>query len=112
MSSLNYYTIYNPSNYKSESFKDFAKFKKFFSKNNNPFILLDTQGNEYNQDSINQIAQNQNGKKNYIIYYFKNEEGCSFFENTANDILLNQIEIDKTLTEYVESKQNYLIKTK
>ena len=112
MSSLNYYRIYNPSNYKSESFKDFTKFKSFLLKNNNRFILLDTQGNEYNRESINQIAQNQNSKKNYIIYYFKNDEGCSFFENTANDILLNQIEIDKILSEYVESKNTYLIKTK
>ena len=112
MSSLNYYTIYNPLNYKSESFKDFTKFKSFLSKNSNPFILLDTQGNEYNRDSINQIPENQNNKKNYIIYYFKKDEGCSFFESTANDILLNQIEIDKILTEYVESKNNYLIKTK
>jgi len=112
MSSLNYYTIYNPSNYKSESFKDFTKFKSFLLKNNSPFILLDTQGNEFNKDSINQIPQNQDNKKKYIIYYFKNDEGCSFFENTANDILLNQIEIDKILTEYIESKNNYLIKTK
>ena len=112
MSSLNYYTIYNPSNYKSESFKDFTKFKSFLLKDNSPFILLDTQGNEFNKDSINQIPQNQDNKKNYIIYYFKNDEVCSFFENTANDILLNQIEIDKILTEYIESKNNYLIKTK
>ena len=112
MSSLNYYIIYNPSNYKSESFKEFSKFKSFLSESNKHFILLDSQGNEYDQDSINQIAFNDNDKKNYIIYYFKNDEGCSFFENTANDILLNQIEIDKIISEYVESKNSYLIKTK
>ena len=112
MSSLNYYIIYNPSNYKSETFKEFSKFKSFLSESNKHFILLDSQGNEYDQDSINQIAFNDNDKKNYIIYYFKNDEGCSFFENTANDILLNQIEIDKIISDYVESKNSYLIKTK
>ena len=113
MSILNNYVIYNPSNYKQEIFKDFTKFKNHFLTNiNKQFLLLDTQGREFDQESINQILSQENNDKSYIIYYYQNDEGFSFFENTADDILLNQIKIDEILSKYLESKNSYLINSK
>ena len=113
MSILNNYVIYNPSNYKQEIFKDFTKFKNHFLTNiNKQFLLLDTQGKEFDQESINQILSQENNDKSYIIYYYQNDESFSFFENTADDILLNQIKIDEILSKYLESKNSYLINSK
>ena len=114
MSNLNYYIIYNPSNYKAEKFKNISEFKNhFLQENNKSFLFINSQGNEYNQDTVNQIKFDEDNKRiKYIVYYFNNNESYTFQENTADSILLNQIEIDKILSEYLESKKKNLDKSK
>ena len=114
MSNLNYYIIYDSSNYKAEKFKNASEFKShFLNENNKSILFLNSQGNEYNQDTINQIKFDESNKRiKYIVYYYNNNECYSFQENTADGILLNQIEIDKILSEYLETKKSNLDKSK
>lgn len=114
MSNLNYYIIYNPSNYNADKFKNISEFKNhFLHENNKSFLFINSLGNEYNQDTVNQIKFDEDNKRiKYIVYYFNNNESYNFQENTADGILLNQIEIDKILSEYLESKKSNLDKSK
>ena len=114
MSNLNYFFIYDSLNYICEKFKDLNDFKgKFIEDNNKQFLLFDTLGKEYNQDTINFInADENNPRAKYVIYYYNNNQNYVFDERTAGDILLNQIEIDNILSKYLESKKSYLIQSK
>ena len=114
MSNLNYFFIYDSLNYICEKFKDLNDFKrKFIEDNNKQFLLFDTLGKEYNQDTINFISVDENNPRaKYVIYYYNNNQNYVFDERTASDILLNQIEIDNILSKYLESKKSYLIQSK
>ena len=114
MSNLNYFFIYDSLNYICEKFKDLNDFKmKFIEDNNKQFLLFDTLGKEYNQDTINFISADENNPRaKYVIYYYNNNQNYVFDERTAGDILLNQIEIDNILSKYLESKKSYLIQSK
>ena len=115
MSNLNYFFIYDSLNYICEKFKDLNDFKmKFIEDNNRQFLLFDTLGKEYNQDTINFISVDENNPRaKYVIYYYNNNnQNYVFDERTAGDILLNQIEIDNILSKYLESKKSYLIQSK
>ena len=114
MSNLNYFFIYDSLNYMCEKFKDLNDFKmKFIEDNNKQFLLFDTLGKEYNQDTINFISVDENNPRaKYVIYYYNNNQNYVFDERTAGDILLNQIEIDNILSKYLESKKSYLIQSK
>ena len=114
MSNLNYFFIYDSLNYICEKFKDLNDFKrKFIEDNNKQFLLFDTLGKEYNQDTINFISADENNTRaKYVIYYYDNNQNYVFDERTAGDILLNQIEIDNILSKYLESKKSYLIQSK
>ena len=114
MSNLNYFFIYDSLNYMCEKFKDLNDFKmKFIEDNNRQFLLFDTLGKEYNQDTINFISADENNPRaKYVIYYYNNNQNYVFDERTAGDILLNQIEIDNILSKYLESKKSYLIQSK
>ena len=114
MSNLNYFFIYDSLNYIFEKFKDLNDFKrKFIEDNNKQFLLFDTLGKEYNQDTINFISVDENNPRaKYVIYYYNNNQNYVFDERTAGDILLNQIEIDNILSKYLESKKSYLIQSK
>ena len=114
MSNLNYFFIYDSLNYICEKFKDLNDFKrKFIEDNNKQFLLFDTLGKEYNQDTINFISVDENNPRaKYVIYYYNNNQNYVFDERTAGDILLNQIEIDNILSKYLESKKSYLIQSK
>ena len=114
MSNLNYFFIYDSLNYICEKFKDLNDFKmKFIEDKNRQFLLFDTLGKEYNQDTINFISVDENNPRaKYVIYYYNNNQNYVFDERTAGDILLNQIEIDNILSKYLESKKSYLIQSK
>ena len=114
MSNLNYFFIYDSLNYICEKFKDLNDFKmKFIEDNNKQFLLFDTLGKEYNQDTINFISADENNPRaKYVIYYYNNNQNYVFDERSAGDILLNQIEIDNILSKYLESKKSYLIQSK
>ena len=114
MSNLNYFFIYDSLNYMCEKFKDLNDFKmKFIEDNNRQFLLFDTLGKEYNQDTINFISADENNPRaKYVIYYYNNNQNYVFDERSAGDILLNQIEIDNILSKYLESKKSYLIQSK
>ena len=114
MSNLNYFFIYDSLNYMCEKFKDLNDFKmKFIEDNNKQFLLFDTLGKEYNQDTINFISADENNPRaKYVIYYYNNNQNYVFDERSAGDILLNQIEIDNILSKYLESKKSYLIQSK
>ena len=114
MSNLNYFFIYDSLNYICEKFKDLNDFKmKILEDNNKQFLLFDTLGKEYNQDTINFISADENNPRaKYVIYYYNNNQNYVFDERTAGDILLNQIEIDNILSKYLESKKSYLIQSK
>ena len=114
MSNLNYFFIYDSLNYFCEKFKDLNDFKrKFIEDNNKQFLLFDTLGKEYNQDTINFISADENNPRaKYVIYYYNNNQNYVFDERSAGDILLNQIEIDNILSKYLESKKSYLIQSK
>ena len=114
MSNLNYFFIYDSLNYICEKFKDLNDFKrKFIEDNNKQFLLFDTLGKEYNQDTINFISVDENNPRaKYVIYYYNNNQNYVFDERSAGDILLNQIEIDNILSKYLESKKSYLIQSK
>ena len=114
MSNLNYFFIYDSLNYMCEKFKDLNDFKmKFIEDKNRQFLLFDTLGKEYNQDTINFISADENNPRaKYVIYYYNNNQNYVFDERTAGDILLNQIEIDNILSKYLESKKSYLIQSK
>ena len=114
MSNLNYFFIYDSLNYICEKFKDLNDFKmKFIEDKNRQFLLFDTLGKEYNQDTINFISADENNPRaKYVIYYYNNNQNYVFDERTAGDILLNQIEIDNILSKYLESKKSYLIQSK
>ena len=114
MSNLNYFFIYDSLNYMCEKFKDLNDFKmKFIEDKNRQFLLFDTLGKEYNQDTINFISADENNPRaKYVIYYYNNNQNYVFDERSAGDILLNQIEIDNILSKYLESKKSYLIQSK
>ena len=114
MSNLNYFFIYDSLNYNCEKFNDLTQFKKkFLLDNNKQFLLFDTFGKEYNQDTINVINVDENNQRaKYVIYYYNNHRNFEFEEKNAGDIMLNQIEIDNILTKYLESKKSYLIQSK
>ena len=114
MSNLNFFFIYDSLNYMREKFKDLNDFKrKFLEDNNKQFLLFDSFGKEYNQDTINFISTDENNPRaKYVIYYYNNNQNYVFDEKTAGDILLNQIEIDNILSKYLESKKSYLIQSK
>ena len=114
MSNLNYFFLYDSLNYKSEKFNDLTQFKRrFLPDNNGQFLIFDSLGKEYNQDTINLINGNENDPRSkYVIYYFNNHQNYVFDEKSADDILLNQIEIDNILSKYLESKKSYLIQSK
>ena len=114
MSNLNYFFIYDSLNYICEKFKDLNDFKmKFIEDNNKQFLLFDTLGKEYNQDTINFISADENNPRaKNVIYYYDNNQNYVFDERSAGDILLNQIEIDNILSKYLESKKSYLIQSK
>ena len=114
MSNLNYFFIYDSLNYICQKFKDLNDFKmKFIEDNNKQFLLFDTLGKEYNQDTINFISADENNPRaKYVIYYYNNNQNYVFDERSAGDILLNQIEIDNILSKYLESKKSYLIQSK
>ena len=114
MSSLNYYLLYDSSNYKEEKFVDLTELKnKFPIENNSQFLLLDMLGKEYSKDTINQIKEEANNQKNnFIIYYYNKKHNCTFQESTADDIILNQLKIDTILSKYLEAKKTYLLQSK
>ena len=114
MSNLNFFFIYDSLNYICEKLKDLNDFKrKFLEDNNKQFLLFDSFGKEYNQDTINFISTDENNPRaKYVIYYYNNNQNYVFDEKTAGDILLNQIEIDNILSKYLESKKSYLIQSK
>ena len=114
MSNLNYYLLYDSSNYKEEKFVDLTELKnKFPIENNSQFLLLDMLGKEYSKDTINQIKEEaDNQKNNFIIHYYNKKPNCIFQESTADDIILNQLKIDTILSKYLEAKKTYLLQSK
>ena len=57
MSYLNIFPLYISQKYQLINFKNISEFKNYFihQENNKPFIILNSLGKEYNQDSISQI---------------------------------------------------------
>ena len=85
MSGLNQFIIYDSSNYKIEQYKTFNDFKgRFLLENNNPFLFLDPAGNEFDQDTINQIKVDENQRIKCILYYYENNGTNYFQENNAD----------------------------
>ena len=115
MSNLRIFSIYDSSNYSVQNFKDISEFKNnFLQENNKPFIILNSFGSEYNQETISEIKleEKNNQRATYLIHYYDGEKKYNTDENAVDDILLNQIEIDKLLSSYLDSKKSYLIKSK
>ena len=113
MSGLNQFIIYDTSNYKIEQYKTFNDFKgHFLLENNNPFLFLDPAGNEFDQDTINQIKVDENQRIKYILYYYNNNGTNYFQENNADQVIINQLAIDEILTSYLRSKKTNLEKSK
>ena len=113
MSGLNQFIIYDSSNYKIEQYKTFNDFKShFLLENNNPFLFLDPAGNEFDQDTINQIKVDENQRIKYILYYYNNNGTNYFQENNADQVIINQLAIDEILTSYLRSKKTNLEKSK
>lgn len=112
MSNLQTISLYDSSNYECKNFQNLNEFKKYFSqKNYKQFIILDSLGNEYDQETINQIKINENNKRGYIIYYYDRTKKYNLDKKKDDEIdkiLLNQFGIDTILTDYLESKKTNL----
>ena len=77
MSNLRIFSIYDSSNYSVQNFKDISEFKnKFLQENNKPFIILNSFGSEYNQETISQIKleEKNSQRATYLIHYYDGEK--------------------------------------
>lgn len=113
MSNLKYFK-YDLSNYELEQFSNFQNFKdKLIKENNEPFLLVDSSGQEYSQDTINQIKNYENNQKQeFVIHYYNSNRNYLFEENTATDMILYQLRIEKILSDYLSKKKSNLEKSK
>ena len=115
MSYLNIFPLYISQKYQLINFKNISEFKNYFihQENNKPFILLNSLGKEYNQDSISQIKlEEKNQGAEYLIHYYDDKMKYNINEESVDNIYLNQMEIDKILTSYLDSKKSSLLKSK
>ena len=115
MSYLNIFPLYISQKYQLINFKNISEFKNYFihQENNKPFIILNSLGKEYNQDSINQIKlEEKNQGAEYLIHYYDDKMKYNINEESVDNIYLNQMEIDKILTSYLDSKKSSLLKSK
>ena len=114
MSNLRIFSIYDSLNYGVQNFEDLSEFKNKFLQENKPFIILNSFGSEYNQETISQIKLEVKDDKRalYLIHYYDGEKKYNPDENEVKDILSHQIDVDNILTGYLESKKSYLIKSK
>ena len=115
MSYLNIFPLYISQKYQLINFKNISEFKNYFihQENNKPFIILNSLGKEYNQDSISQIKlEEKNQGAEYLIHYYDDKMKYNINEESVDNIYLNQMEIDKILTSYLDSKKSSLLKSK
>ena len=115
MSYLNIFPLYISQKYQLINFKNISEFKNYFihQENIKPFIILNSLGKEYNQDSISQIKlEEKNQGAEYLIHYYDDKMKYNINEESVDNIYLNQMEIDKILTSYLDSKKSSLLKSK
>jgi uncharacterized protein YukE len=115
MSYLNIFPLYISQKYQLINFKNISEFENYFihQENNKPFIILNSLGKEYNQDSISQIKlEEKNQGAEYLIHYYDDKMKYNINEESVDNIYLNQMEIDKILTSYLDSKKSSLLKSK
>ena len=108
------FIIYDSTNFESTLYNDIEIFKnELLEKLEKDYFIIDKYGHEYQKDNLNQIQIKKNEKQFELIIY--NYTDYSLNENLSlkevKDKLLNQFEIEKLLSDYLESKKKTLEKS-